>query len=123
VAIGAASGVGCFFAATTLKRAFGYDDSLDVFGIHAVGGIIGALLTGVFAATALGGSGFGDGNDTISAQVLSQFVGVAATIVYSGVMSFVILKILDVVMGLRVDEEQEVEGLDLALHDERGYIL
>ena len=123
VAIGAASGVGCFFAATTLKRAFGYDDSLDVFGIHAVGGIIGAILTGVFAATALGGSGFGDGNETITAQVMSQFVGVAATIVYSGVASFVILKILDAVMGLRVDEEQEVEGLDLALHDERGYIL
>ena len=123
VAIGAASGVGCFFAATTLKRAFGYDDSLDVFGIHAVGGTIGAILTGVFAATALGGSGFGGGNESISAQVVAQCVGVAATIIYSGVMSFVILKILDVVMGLRVDEDQEVEGLDLALHDERGYIL
>jgi Amt family ammonium transporter len=123
VAIGAASGLGCFFAATTLKRAFGYDDSLDVFGIHAVGGIIGAILTGLFAATALGGSGLGDGNETITAQVMAQFVGVAATIIYSGVVSFVILKILDAVMGLRVDEEQEVEGLDLALHDERGYIL
>lgn len=123
VAIGAASGVGCFFAATTLKRAFAYDDSLDVFGIHAVGGIIGAILTGVFAATAFGGSGFGEGNETVVAQVLSQCVGVVATIVYSGVVSFVILKILDGVMGLRVDEEQEVEGLDLALHDERGYIL
>ena len=123
VAIGAASGVGCFFAATTLKRAFGYDDSLDVFGIHAVGGIIGAILTGVFAAQALGGSGFGDGNETIMAQVMSQGVGVFATIIYSGVVTIVILKILDRVMGLRVDEEQEVEGLDLALHDERGYIL
>ena len=77
----------------------------------------------MFAATAFGGSGFGAGNESIPAQVLSQFVGVAATIVYSGVMSFVILKILDGVMGLRVDEDQEVEGLDLALHDERGYIL
>ena len=123
VAIGAASGVGCFFAATTLKRAFGYDDSLDVFGIHAVGGIIGAMLTGVFAAKALGGSGFGDGNETIMAQVMSQGVGVLATIIYSGAVTIVILKILDGVMGLRVDEEQEVEGLDLALHDERGYIL
>ncbi len=123
VAIGAAAGLGCFFAATALKRAFGYDDSLDVFGIHAVGGIIGAILTGLFAATALGGSGLGDGNETITAQVTAQFVGVAATIIYSGVVSFVILKILDAVMGLRVDEEQEVEGLDLALHDERGYIL
>jgi Amt family ammonium transporter len=123
VAIGAASGVGCFFAATTLKRAFGYDDSLDVFGIHAVGGIIGAILTGVFAARALGGSGFGDGNETITAQVVSQAVGVLATIIYSGTVTIVILKILDGVMGLRVDEDQEVEGLDLALHDERGYIL
>ena len=116
VAIGAASGLGCFFAATTLKRAFGYDDSLDVFGIHAVGGVIGAILTGVFAATALGGSGFGDGNETITAQVMAQFVGVVATIIYSGVVSFVILKILDAVMGLRVDEDQEVEA-----HDACGY--
>jgi len=123
VAIGAASGIGCFFAATTLKRAFGYDDSLDVFGIHAVGGIIGALLTGVFAATTLGGAGFGDGNESITAQVVSQGVGVISTIAYSGIASLVILKILDAVMGLRVDEEQEVEGLDIALHDERGYIL
>jgi Amt family ammonium transporter len=123
VAIGAAAGVGCFFAATTLKRAFGYDDSLDVFGIHAVGGVIGAILTGVFAATVLGGSGFGDGNESVIAQVVAQCVAVAATIIYSGIMSFAILKILDAVMGLRVDEEQEVEGLDLALHDERGYIL
>jgi Amt family ammonium transporter len=123
VAIGAASGVGCFFAATTLKRALGYDDSLDVFGIHAVGGIIGALLTGVFAASALGGAGFGDGNESIAAQVVVQGVGVVSTLAYSGIASFIILKILDAVMGLRVEEDQEVEGLDIALHDERGYIL
>jgi Amt family ammonium transporter len=123
VAIGAASGIGCFFAATTLKRALGYDDSLDVFGIHAVGGTIGAILTGVFAATALGGSGFGGDNETITAQVMAQAVGVVATVIYSGGVTFVILKVLDAVMGLRVDEEQEVEGLDIALHDERGYIL
>jgi Amt family ammonium transporter len=123
VAIGAASGIGCFFAATTLKRAFGYDDSLDVFGIHAVGGIIGALLTGVFAAATLGGAGFGDGNESITAQVISQAVGVGATIIYSGIATFIILKILDAIMGLRVGEEQEMEGLDIALHDERGYIL
>jgi len=123
VAIGAASGIGCFFAATTLKRALGYDDSLDVFGIHAVGGVIGALLTGVFAAATLGGAGFGDGNENMAAQVTSQAVGVIATVLYSGIASFVILKVLDAVMGLRVEEEQEVEGLDIALHDERGYIL
>ncbi|HEC12631.1 MAG TPA: ammonium transporter [Acidiferrobacteraceae bacterium] len=122
--IGAAAGVGCFFAATKIKRAFGYDDSLDVFGVHAIGGIIGALLTGVFAATSLGGAGFGsDSITTISGQVTAQAIGVIATIVYTGVASFIILKVLDIVIGLRVDEDQETEGLDLALHDERGYIL
>jgi len=123
LAIGFASGAGCFYAATRLKRAIGYDDSLDVFGVHAVGGIIGALLTGVFAAQSLGGAGFGDGNATIGAQVTAQFVGVIATVVYTGIASAVILKVIDLVIGLRVNEEEESEGLDLALHDERGYIL
>ncbi len=123
IAIGLASGIICFLAATKLKRAIGYDDTLDVFGIHAVGGIVGAILTGVFAATALGGAGFGDGNETMGAQVFAQFVGVAATFIYTFIVSFVILKILDGVMGLRVNPEQEEEGLDIALHDERGYIL
>jgi Amt family ammonium transporter len=81
------------------------------------------MLTGVFAAKGLGGAGFGDGNESIGAQLGAQFVGVTATIVYTFVVSFVILKVLDAVMGLRVDEEQEEEGLDIALHDERGYIL
>ena len=123
VAIGVSSGIGCYLAATRLKRAFGYDDSLDVFGVHAVGGIIGAMLTGVFAAEALGGSGLGDGNETIAAQLVAQAVSVVATIVYTGVVSFVLLKIIDGIIGLRVSEEQETEGLDLALHDERGYII
>jgi Amt family ammonium transporter len=123
IAIGFASGVGCFYAATRLKRAIGYDDSLDVFGVHAVGGIIGALLTGVFAAETLGGAGFGDGNTTISGQVTAQFIGVAATIVYTAIVSGAILKLIDLVIGLRVGEEEEAKGLDLALHDERGYIL
>ena len=123
IVIGLAAGVLCFFTATKIKRAFGYDDSLDVFGIHAIGGIIGALLTGVFAAKGLGGAGFGEGNESIAGQVGAQFVGVAATIVYTFVVSFVLLKVLDAVMGLRVNEEQEEEGLDIALHDERGYIL
>ncbi|MCP4698006.1 MAG: ammonium transporter [Gammaproteobacteria bacterium] len=123
LAIGAVAGAGCFLTATKLKRAMGYDDSLDVFGVHAVGGIIGALLTGVFAAEALGGAGFGDGISSISAQVFAQSIGVAATAVYTGVVSFIILKGLDATMGLRVDEEQEVQGLDMSLHDERGYIL
>ncbi|MEC9328557.1 MAG: ammonium transporter [Pseudomonadota bacterium] len=121
--IGIVAGVGCFLAATTLKRKIGYDDSLDVFGVHAVGGIIGALLTGVFAAQALGGAGFGDGINSIGSQVQTQAIGVIATIIYTGVVSFILLKIIDNVMGLRVNEEEEAEGLDVALHDERGYNL
>ncbi|HSS63207.1 MAG TPA: ammonium transporter [Gammaproteobacteria bacterium] len=123
IVIGLASGVICFIAATKIKRALGYDDTLDVFGIHAVGGIVGAMLTGVFAATSLGGAGFGDGNETMGAQLFAQLIGVVATFVYTFIASFVILKILDGVMGLRVDADQEEEGLDIALHDERGYIL
>ena len=123
IVIGAASGVVCFIASTAVKRAMGYDDSLDVFGIHCVGGIVGALLTGVFCAVSLGGSGFGDGNESITGQVFAQAVGVVATLVYTFIVSFVVLKIIDGVMGLRVAEDEEEEGLDLALHDERGYIL
>lgn len=123
IAIGLASGVGCFLAATKLKGAMGYDDSLDVFGVHAVGGIIGAMLTGIFAAVSLGGAGFGDGNETMLSQVIAQFVGVSATVIYTGIMSIVILFVIKKVIGLRVSAEEESEGLDLALHDERGYIL
>ena len=121
IAIGAASGIGCFFAATTMKRALGYDDSLDAFGVHGIGGIIGAMLTGVFSAQALGGSGLGDGNANIFSQLIAQSVGVIATIIYSGIGSFVILKLVDVMVGLRVSEEEEVTGLDITLHDEKGY--
>jgi Amt family ammonium transporter len=124
IVIGLASGVVCFLASTRLKRALGYDDSLDVFGIHAVGGVVGALLTGVFSATVLGGAGFGEGNETIAAQVGAQFIGVIATIAYTFIASFVILKIVGAITGgLRVTEDEEQEGLDIALHDERGYIL
>lgn len=120
--LGLTAGVGCFFAATKIKRYFGYDDSLDVFGVHAVGGIIGALLTGVFTAASWGGAGLADGV-SIGQQVYVQIKGILATIAYTGFATFVILKVLDMVMGLRVTEEQETEGLDLALHDERGYNL
>ncbi|MDK1025404.1 MAG: ammonium transporter [Gammaproteobacteria bacterium] len=123
LAIGLAAGVGCFYAATKLKRVIGYDDSLDVFGVHAIGGIIGAMLTGVFAAEALGGAGFADVNATMGAQVTSQFIGVMATVIYTGVVSAVILKVIDLIIGLRINEEEEAQGLDLAAHDERGYIL
>ncbi len=121
--IGFASGVGCFIAATKIKRALGYDDSLDVFGVHAVGGIIGALLTGVFCAESLGGTGFGEGITSIGGQLYVQALGVIATVIYTGIVSFVILKLIDLFIGVRVNGEQETEGLDLSLHDERGYIL
>ncbi|MDG9781377.1 ammonia channel protein [Pseudomonas sp. 1D4] len=118
--IGLAAGVICFFSATSLKRKLGYDDSLDAFGVHGIGGIVGALLTGVFAAPALGGFGT---VENIAAQVFIQFKGVAFTVVYTAVVTFVILKVLDLVMGLRVNEEEETVGLDLAQHNERGYNL
>ena len=120
--IGAVAGVVCFFAATKLKRAMGYDDSLDVFGVHAVGGIVGAILTGVCADLSFGGVGLAKGV-TIGAQVVTQFKGVLFTIVYTAIASFIILKVLDVVIGLRVTEEEETEGLDISQHDERGYNL
>jgi Amt family ammonium transporter len=120
--IGLVAGSICFLSATKLKRALGYDDSLDVFGVHAVGGIIGALLTGVFAASSLGGSGLAEGV-TIGAQLMTQAKGVLVTLIYTTVMTFIILKVLDVIMGLRVSEEEETQGLDISLHDERGYNL
>ena len=123
LAIGGASGALCFVGATRLKRLLGYDDSLDVFGVHAIGGIVGALLVGVFAAPSLGGLGFGGDNTTISAQVMVQATSVGATIVYTAVVSYIILKVIDLVIGLRVSEEDENMGLDMAQHDERGYIL
>jgi ammonium transporter, Amt family len=116
--IGAAAGVLCFLAATKMKRAFGYDDSLDVFGVHGIGGIVGALLTGVFAASSLGGV---KTEFDMAAQLWIQFKGVLVTLVFSGVGTFVILKVVDLMIGLRATPEQESDGLDLALHDERGY--
>jgi Amt family ammonium transporter len=105
-----------------VKQKVGYDDSLDAFGVHGVGGIVGAILTGVFVDAGLGGVGFKEGVTMVS-QVTSQFIGVGATIIYCAVVSFVLLKVIDAIIGLRVTEEQEEEGLDLALHDERAYNL
>ena len=114
--IGLISGAGCFWGATVLKHMAGYDDSLDAFGVHGVGGIIGALLTGVFAVEAIGGTpGLLEGNP---GQVVTQAWGIVATIVYSGVGSFILLKIIDAVIGLRVSKEVEIEGLDINLHGE-----
>ena len=119
LAIGFASGLLCFWGATSLKQKLGYDDSLDAFGVHGIGGIVGALLTGVFAAESLGGQGLPMGS--IGAQVGSQLISVVFTIVYCGVLSYIILKFVDVLVGLRVDPDEESQGLDLALHSEQGY--
>jgi ammonium transporter, Amt family len=114
--IGAAAGVGCFFAATTVKRALGYDDSLDVFGVHCIGGIIGAILTGVFAVEAIGGAkGALEGN---VGQIWTQMEGVAMTLAWSGVATFVILIVVNLLTGVRVSQPVEVEGLDINLHGE-----
>ncbi|MGH6660804.1 MAG: ammonium transporter [Rhodospirillales bacterium] len=114
--IGIAAGVACYWGAVVLKPKFRYDDSLDVFGVHAIGGIVGALLTGVFAAEAIGGTkGVLEGN---TMQLLIQLEGIVGTIVYCAVATYIILKIIGAVMGLRVDEETEIGGLDYNLHGE-----
>ena len=114
--IGLVAGLVCHWGAVVLKPKLGYDDSLDVFGVHGLGGITGALLTGVFAVEAIGGTpGLLEGN---AGQVLIQLEGIGATIVYCAIVTFVLLKIIDAVMGLRVDEEEEVTGLDYSLHGE-----
>lgn len=119
--IGIVSGIICFFCATTLKRRIGYDDSLDAFGVHGVGGIVGAILTGFFAAPMLGGAGLSDKVSGIGHQVLVQVLGVVVTIIYTTIVTFVILYIIDKVIGIRVSEEDETIGLDLSTHGERGY--
>ena len=120
--IGIVSGVVCFWGATSLKSQLGYDDSLDAFGVHGIGGIVGALLTGVFVAGGLGGVGLAEGM-TIGKQVWAQLLSVIVTILWSGVLSFIILKIVDATVGLRVEEDDERMGLDLSQHNERGYNL
>src|SRR5450755_2727278 len=110
VIIGLVAGVVCYVAATSLKRALGYDDSLDAFGVHGVGGIIGALLTGVFASKEISGA---DGS------VVTQLWGIGTTVIYGFVVSFIILKVIDMTIGLRVTEEEEREGLDISMHGEK----
>ncbi|MFA5730999.1 ammonium transporter [Acidithiobacillus sp.] len=117
--IGLAAGVICFWAAVYLKNRLGYDDSLDAFGVHAIGGIIGALLTGVFAVKAIGGTaGMLEGN---TGQLLIQATGVGVTMAYDAIVSFIILKVIDWTLGLRVIAEQEREGLDITQHGEQVY--
>ena len=114
--IGVACGIGCYWGATSLKHMFGYDDALDAFGVHGVGGIIGAVLTGVFAVQQYGGTaGMIEGN---AHQVINQLIGIGTVVVYDAIVSLIILKVVDVVIGLRVTDDVERDGLDLALHGE-----
>ena len=124
--IGLLAGSVCFSATMYIKRVLKIDDSLDVFPVHGVGGILGTLLAGIFSATSLGvfsGYGFADGIDTMGGQLWVQFVGVAATIIFTAAVTWIVLKVVAVFVPLRVDEEEEIEGLDVVLHDERGYDL
>jgi len=126
VVIGLSAGVVCYFATITLKNTLKVDDSLDVFPVHGVGGILGTILIGVFAAPSLGifsGNGFSDGVSSMGGQLYIQIFGVVVTFVFALIGSWVLLKVVDQLVGLRVDDEQETEGLDLVLHDERGYDL
>ena len=116
--IGFAAGFICFWGATTLKNKLGYDDSLDVFGVHGIGGMVGAFLTGIFADASWGGVGL---ERSIGSQLGIQVIGIVATAAYSAIGSLIILKVIDAVVGLRVTQEEETAGLDLSLHDERGY--
>ncbi|MDD5365728.1 MAG: ammonium transporter [Gallionellaceae bacterium] len=113
LAIGLVAGAVCFWSATSLKHMLKYDDSLDAFGVHGIGGIVGAILTGYFAVESIGGTAGS------MAQVVTQIEGVAITVAYTAVGTYIILKVLDMIMGLRVSEEEEREGLDIALHGER----
>jgi len=116
LAIGAIAGILCYWGSTGLKHMFGYDDALDCFGVHGIGGMVGALLTGVFAVEQFGGTaGLLEGNP---GQVLNQLKGVLVVLVYGAVISYVILKVVDMTVGLRVTDEVEREGLDITLHGE-----
>jgi Amt family ammonium transporter len=114
IIIGIAAGVICYFFSTSVKNFFGYDDSLDCWGVHGIGGIVGALLTGVFAFGPLYGGSGGSAH-----QLLIQCYGVLATLVWSGGISFVLLKIIDLTIGLRITRDEEVEGMDITLHGEQ----
>ena len=126
VIIGLLAGVVCYYATNLIKNKLKIDDSLDVFPVHGVGGMLGTLLAGIFCSQELGifsGNGFSDGITSIGGQLSVQAIGVIATFVYTAVISWLLLKLVDAVIGLRVDTDEETEGLDLVLHDERGYDL
>jgi Amt family ammonium transporter len=123
--IGFSAGIVCYYATQAIKQKYKIDDSLDVFPVHGVGGILGTILAGVFASDALGvfsGQGFNEGM-TMASQVQVQIVGVVATFAYTAIITYLLLKLVDKLLVLRVDEEQELQGVDLVEHDEKGYDL
>jgi Amt family ammonium transporter len=123
--IGFSAGILCFGATNYLKRVLKIDDSLDVFPVHGVGGILGTLLVGIFASSQLGifsGQGLAEGV-TISQQLWVQFIGVASTFIYTAIVTLILLKVIAMVIGVRVNEDEEIEGLDVTQHEERGYII
>lgn len=122
IVLGIVAAVICFWSTSSLKKWFGYDDSLDVFGIHGIGGIVGAIGTGILASTAFGGVGYAAGVN-MGDQVLKQMIATGTTLVWSGVISFILFKVIDMVIGLRVTEESEREGLDVTEHGEKAYNL
>jgi Amt family ammonium transporter len=122
VIIGAAAGLVCFSATSYMKRALNIDDSLDVFPVHGVGGLIGTFLTGIFVSASFGGMGYPE-KVTMGDQILTQLIGICVTAVWSGVLTWVLLKLVDAITGMRVGAENETEGLDTVLHNEKGYNL
>jgi Amt family ammonium transporter len=120
--IGVTAGIVCFFATAFIKRQLKIDDSLDVFPVHGIGGILGTLSAAIFVAAGLGGAGYAEGMN-MGSQLGVQLTGVIATVVFTAIATFVSLKIVDAIIGLRVTDEEETEGLDINQHDERGYIL
>ena len=126
VVIGLSAGVICYFATLTLKNRLNIDDSLDVFPVHGVGGMLGLFMAGIFCSPALGifsGNGFSHGVSTIGGQLGIQLTGIAATFVYTAIVSWILLRVVDAIVTVRVDQEDETAGLDIVLHDERGYDL
>ena len=119
ICIGIVAAIVCYYSATAVKRKFGYDDSLDAFGVHGVGGTLGVLLTAVFANKSLGG--YSPNDLSIAAQFGAQLKGIVVTLLWSGVFTYLILKVLDVTVGLRVSDQDETEGLDLTQQNERAY--
>ena len=120
IVLGLITGVVCFYACTKIKSAFGYDDSLDVFGVHGIGGIIGAVGAGILCAPGFGGAGYGEGV-TMASQVAVQVEGVVITVLWSGIASFILIKIVDAIVGIRPSEDEEREGLDATSHGEAAY--